>query len=219
MPFTLPADVLKHTLIISSFREPVQRVFSLYFHRVRYDWVSLGMGWGTRGGGRLGLQSAFGAATRLAGGQADGQCAFVCGTGLQPAEPSLLQSGGLTGAPPTLVLVQGGVQKQPFSEFIRTFHTQDEFAKLLAGDACCFHPPAYQSDEASRAQSMPGTLAGAHRPAAPAPAAVCCCRSGLTRLAVNSIHPRRMSSRRRGRTLSGSWGRWCCRNTWAGAWR
>ena len=105
------------------------------------------------------------------GGQADGQCAFVCGTGLQPAEPSLLQSGGLTGAPPTLVLVQGGVQKQPFSEFIRTFHTQDEFAKLLAGDACCFHPPAYQSDEASRAQSMPGTLAGAHRPAAPAPAA------------------------------------------------
>ena len=111
MPFTLPADVLKHTLIIASFREPVQRVVSLYFHRVRYDWVRRGS---------IGTNS------------------------LRPG-----WAGARRKANEMLCWMQGGAYRQPFSDFISTFHTQDEYAKLLGGDACCFHPAAYESDEAS----------------------------------------------------------------------
>ena len=125
MPFTLPADVLKHTLIIASFREPVQRVVSLYFHRVRYDWVRHAS---------VGINSL----SDLAGP--------VRGAGVSRAASAQRLCQAEWAA---LCRMQGGAYRQPFSDFIRTFHTQDEFAKLLGGDACCFHPAAYESDEAS----------------------------------------------------------------------
>ena len=121
VPFTLPANVLKQTLVIASFREPVQRVVSLYFHRVRYDWVSTRQRcdeWYEPAGARRSSES-----------------------GRQPVPMPRKRD--------VLRRMQGGAYRQPFSDFIRTFHTQDEYAKLLGGDACCFHPAAYESDEAS----------------------------------------------------------------------
>ena len=43
--------------------------------------------------------------------------------------------------------IQDGKLSSEFSSLMRTFHAMDEHTKFLAGDACCFHEPRFNSTE------------------------------------------------------------------------